>query len=140
MRPGTLAGLGRTQISRSPVYRGCPCVASACAPTTRKSTLFERSNPVDALKPLFSKRQSLPNRLTRRFNSRKPLRYWTRQPVRHIAHVVVRLVQGSFANYFWDGHVVFSHPWRAATTHNAHITTNLGGSFQRQVGAALADR
>src|SRR5438093_9701922 len=35
---GAFAGVGSTQISRSPVARGRPCSANAYAPTTRKRT------------------------------------------------------------------------------------------------------
>src|SRR5262249_39957727 len=38
-----LAGVGSTQTSKSPVNRGLPCAASACAPTTRKRTRWRRN-------------------------------------------------------------------------------------------------
>ena len=70
----TLTESGRTQIARSPQYRGHPCIASARAPTIKKLTFLERSNPVDASKPLLGNWQSLHHGSTQPLNRRKPLR------------------------------------------------------------------
>jgi hypothetical protein len=80
--------------------------------TTRNSTalaFFQRSESINALKSLFSKRQCLNHKATQFLNGCNPLRHRTRQPIRQITRVIVRLVKRGFADDFFDSHAAFHH-------------------------------
>lgn len=113
-------------------------VASACAPTTRNSTPFERSNSINSLKFLFSKRQSLHYWPTQFLNRRQPLRNRARQPVRDITNVVVRIMQSGFADNFCDGHAALSK-WQAAVATGSRVVMDVA-AMQRSGIEAFVDR
>lgn len=113
-------------------------VASACTPTTRNSTPFERSNSINSLKSLFSKRQSLHYWPTQFLNGRQSLRNRTRQPVRHVTNVVVRLVQRGFSDDFCDGHAALSK-WQAAVATGSRVVMDVA-AMQRSGIEVFVDR
>ena len=78
-------------------------------PTTRNLTPFERSNAINSLKSLLSKGQRLYNGKTQCFDRGDALRHGPRQPIRQIARIIIRRMQRSLADNYYDGHGAYSH-------------------------------
>lgn len=75
------SAVGSTKRSRSPVARGRPCTARACAPTIRKRTRAPHNNPMNSLHSGGSVTVDPPGQLPQRLDGGEPLADRPRLPI-----------------------------------------------------------